>query len=93
MVSNKWVMQSFLRLSPANSRSLHSRGDKLFTYSTCLAEWKGNILYVNVTSYSATSSKHKTQFLSLIPRHIRVIQIQDVPKYSQSLPKDNEHTV
>lgn len=39
--------------------SLTSTGDKLISYETLIAEWRGGVLAINGAKYSATTSKQQ----------------------------------
>ena len=39
--------------------SLTSTGDKLISYETPIAEWRGEVLAINSAKYSATTSKQQ----------------------------------
>lgn len=67
--------------------SLQISGNCLYTYNTILAQWKNNNFFVNVTSYSVTSSRHKSALLQLIPsyKNYTVFLIDDVPINSSTL--------
>lgn len=60
---NKEVVRAFSHREKAKSStgSLWSTGNCLYSYSTCIAEYtREEKLYVNLTKYSATTSKHQT---------------------------------
>lgn len=64
-MNNSEVVKAFLRKGMANNStgSLHSTGTKLFSYTTCIAEWEdkewdNDTLIINLTKYSNTSSRH-----------------------------------
>lgn len=60
-IKNKDVAKSFINKQPNESLHLKSTGEKLFSYTTCIAQWSNkeyNKLYVNYTKYSNTTSRH-----------------------------------
>lgn len=67
--------------------SLQISSNCLYTYNTILAQWKDHNLFINVTSYSVTSSHHKSALLRLIPsyKNYTVFLINDVPINSSTL--------
>lgn len=46
-------------------RTLESTGETLINYSTVIAYWKNNKLYINSKKYSATTSKIQTKLRRL----------------------------
>jgi hypothetical protein len=63
---NKGVVESFIRgvESESFTGSLYSTGNRLMSYSTCIAEWtKNGNLRINMTKYSVTTSKHQSYLL------------------------------
>lgn len=86
-MSNKDVIQAFLDKVPAKCLNMHSTGDRLFSYSTCIAEWdkfSDYKLYINLTKYSVSTSKHQTYLIRSIGS-IRAIEVDDVPRETQNL--------
>lgn len=68
----------------AHSINLTSTGDKLFSYNTCIAQWKGDTLLINITKYSATTTKH----LYYVKRYgIPYITVDNVKLNTQDLWK------
>lgn len=58
-MTNKEVAEAFLRRASASTANLNSIGTKLFSYQTCIAQWKGEVLIGNGTHYSPTTrGKH-----------------------------------
>lgn len=87
MVSNEKVIESFLNQDTdyIQNRSVRVSRNKLFSYSTCIAQF-GNInknrLYINRTRYSNTTSKHLFTLKRLIEKYhkeLDVIYVEDVP--------------
>lgn len=59
----------------ASGGRLSILGDRLFNYSTCLAQRIGDDFIVNVTKYSPSTSKHQNKLLRLIPTmHLITVQ-------------------
>lgn len=69
------VIQQFLRRETAHTpyreaplnglwrwrgASLSSTGDKLISYETPIAEWRGSVLAINGAKYSTTTSKQQS---------------------------------
>lgn len=57
----------------------------MFSYSTCLAEFDNDVLYVNMTRYSVTSSAHRSALLHAAK--LRCINV----KYVSDVPIDTKH--
>lgn len=55
---NKDVIADFLNREPASTKNLSTDGTKLYSYSTCIAQWNYNTIIVNPTYYSNTTSHH-----------------------------------
>lgn len=62
-MKNKDVILKFLDKKICNTQNLFSTTDKLFSYQTCIAQWDGNNLILNMTKYSPTTSKHLNMLL------------------------------
>ena len=43
--------------------NMHSKGDKLFNWETVIAQFIDNILFINTTHYSITTSKHQNNLI------------------------------
>lgn len=78
---NRDVVKLFLKHLSADSDNLHSNGKKLFSYSTCIAQWIGSRLIGNKTKYSTTSSKH----LNYVKPFINIWTNKDVPRSETDL--------
>lgn len=57
---NEDVVKGFRDGLQVHSEHLSSENGKLYSYSTCIAQWVGNRVYLNCTKYSATTSHHQT---------------------------------
>lgn len=79
-MKNEEVVKAFIMKKKAysNTGSLSSTGDRLFSYSTCIAEYDkyGNLVF-NETKYSTTTSHHQT----LLKRNAHPNKIvKDIPR-------------
>ena len=43
--------------------NMHSKGDKLFNWETVIAQFIDNILFINTTHYSVTTTKHQNELI------------------------------
>lgn len=65
-MTNREVVQAFVRGEKGKSGSLKSTGDKLFSYQTAIAQrvvGNGELLsdyVINTTKYSVTTSRHQS---------------------------------
>lgn len=57
MINSK-VIDNFLLKKPRNGSNLVSSGTRLFSYRTCIAELDNDLLYLNKSYYSVTTSRH-----------------------------------
>ena len=70
--------------SESYTGSLYSTGDRLISYSTCIAEWtKDGKLRINVTKYSTTTSKHLSHLLCYTTK---IYNAANVVKYVYDVP-------
>ena len=63
-MTNYDVCAAFAKGKVARCLNMHSTGDKLFSYYTCIAERNGNKMRLNLTKYSVSTSKQQTYMLS-----------------------------
>ena len=49
--------------------NMHSIDDKLFNWETVIAQFINNILFINTTHYSITTTKHQNELLRLAERN------------------------
>lgn len=65
---NSLVIDRFIKgLSGSNySGTLISTGDKLINYSTCIAQRKGDMVYINRTRYSSTATRIQNELVRKI---------------------------
>lgn len=68
---NNQVIDAFLnhKEGASDNKNLRSTGAKLFSYSTCIAQWLDDILIVNVTKYSKTTSTIQNRLVKLVLSH------------------------
>lgn len=66
-MTNLEVVNKFIRGLPAHTLNLYSTGDKLFSYHTCIAEYHLDMLLINNTKYSNTTSRHLGMLKKLLP--------------------------
>lgn len=59
-MKNEDVIIAFLNKERGTSQSLKSSGVKLFSYSTCIAQWEDHHILVNPTSYTSTMDRSLT---------------------------------
>lgn len=90
-MKNIEVIKAFINQEAGDSLNIHSNGEKLFSYDTCIAEWYKGLLVINKTRYSVTTSKHQTYLLRWIPSYIKVIELKAIPKNTSSLKKFMEN--
>lgn len=74
----------------ARATNLRIEGEKLFNYSTCLAQRHinedGEVLYlVNATKYSKSSTTIQNMILNTLPHNQIVEVLVDVPQGARSL--------
>jgi hypothetical protein len=71
------VVNAFLNHKDAvsYSKNLTSRNDKLFSYSTCIAEFYKYKLLVNDSKYSRSTSRHQLHLLRSISNEDNVVYI------------------
>lgn len=88
-MKNKEVCEAFLNRESAIGSNLYSDGHKLFSYSTCIAEWEDyyNRLYVNSTKYSVTTSKHQSYLRRVLAKiwNIEIKYVINIPRECTSI--------
>ena len=82
MLANKAIIENFAAGKNSHNRNLESRGTRLINYSTCLAQFYANKLYINETKYSRSTSVVQNLVRKQFEGHKHVIFIKDVPKGS-----------
>lgn len=65
-MTNREVIDKFLVGEPGKALNLYSTGEKLFSYSTCIAQYTRDGLIVNKTKYSVTTTRHQNTLLSQV---------------------------
>lgn len=86
-MTNLEVIRAFINKEEGHSLHITSENNKLFSYTTCIAQWYDDKIIINCTKYSLTSSKHKTMLLREIPGYITLIKLNDVLKDEDDLEK------
>ena len=92
-MKNIEVIKAFLTISKANShnKNLISIGDRLFSYNTCIAQWIDDIIWVNVSRYSTTTSGHRNSLISACEVYCFETRfVENVPINTQRLWKETE---
>lgn len=78
-MKNEDVVKCFLNRRAAVVTNLRSTGDALYSYNTCIAEFDAQgTLYINATSYSVTSSKHRNYVRKLSKNKFNTIEVKDI---------------
>lgn len=88
MGRNKEVIRRFVSRCSAESGHLVSTGNLLISYSTVIGQFVNNILYINVTKYSQTTSRHQNMLKANAEAAIdlnKIETIDNVPIGSMSL--------
>ena len=83
---NKDVIEYFLSKKVGSTMHLHSTGDKLISYNTCIVQWDNDKFIVNNTKYSTTSSIHLGLFKRRLGKHCYNLY---VIKEVNNIPKNN----
>lgn len=65
-MTNREVIDKFLVGKPGTAPNLYSTGKKLFSYSTCIAQYTRDGLTVNKTKYSVTTTRHLNTLLAQV---------------------------
>ena len=72
--------------------NLEWSGYKLYSYNTCIAQFKDDLLYINLTKYSRTTSVHQNILIDLIkldPRYKDRVKLYfELPKNVVSVIKE-----
>ena len=58
-MTNQQVVQAFLDNKAGHSLNMRTNGEKLWSYDTVIAQIDGNIITINMTKYSPTTSKQR----------------------------------
>ena len=84
-MTNQEVISKFVNFAEsAATANVRSTGDKLFNYYTCIAQRHGGKIIVNVTRYSATTSKMQCYVRRELSDH-DVIEVTSVPRGTRNL--------
>ena len=79
-MKNKEVISKFVNFAEsAATANVRSTGDKLFNYYTCIAQRHEGKIIVNVTRYSATTSKIQNYLRRELSGY-DVIEVTSVPR-------------
>ena len=82
MKTNKEVIKSFSFGNVDSNTNLTSCGDRLLSYSTCIAQHTTNGTIINETKYSVTTSRH----VNMVKKYIKsYIAVNNVPIDTLSL--------
>lgn len=84
-MANLDVIKSFIKRNPNSTEHLLSTGDKLYSYSTCIAEYYLDMLLVNITYYSNTTSRHLGLLKRNYPSDILIVCLDRIPQDTQNL--------
>lgn len=78
-MKNEDVIKAFIHreIAKSNSGNVLSTGNKLYSYRTCIAEYNDGNLYVNLTKYSITTSRHQSLLLRNVQNYIPVQNIRE----------------
>ena len=79
MLTNAQVISKFENEVEGKSKNLTSRGGRLFSYQTVVAQWINGKIVKNNTKYSRTTSKQITHL------HYHAITTKPVPFEAQNL--------
>lgn len=90
-MTHQEVAAAFIRREWVEEKDAHAMftskdGYRCFTFITCLAQWVNKrVMLINVTKYSHASTVHLKRLMESLPKHIKVIQVQDVPRSAYEL--------
>ena len=59
----KEVIDKFISKQYGSGSNCMSTGEKLYSYNTCIGQWVGNVVYINTTKYSNTTTKLQNYLL------------------------------
>lgn len=84
-MKNKDVVDAFFSRKRANTVNLHTDGDRLFSYHTCVAQWLRGYLIVNTTRYSVSTSRHRNYVVSRLGSWTLIPTSNNVPQETSDL--------
>jgi hypothetical protein len=84
-MSNKDIAKAFINHNTATTNDFGSSGDKLFSYTTCIAQWYNGKVIVNNTKYSHTTACQLNLILKLLEPEEIINTTKEVPKESKDL--------
>ena len=79
MLTNQAVIENFAISKNSHNRNLESQGSRLINYSTCIAQFYENKLYINSTKYSQSTSRIQRLVREQFKNYKHVIFIKNVP--------------
>lgn len=83
MLANQDVINAFANGKIAKNRNMHSTGNKLFSYTTCIAQrFEDGTIVVNSTKYSVSTSKVQTYTRYTLKTYK---EVTNVPIYTYDL--------
>lgn len=96
MRTNREVAEDFVLGNPSANANMTSTGDRIFSYSTCIAEsflnrYNEICFVVNDTRYSNTTTRHRNYVYDEIHKPLLkgfiviVKRVDDVPRGTQTL--------
>lgn len=86
MKTNLEVCYAFAEGKAARCLNMHSTGDRLFSYGTCIAECKDGKLILNLTKYSRSTTRQQSYMLAAcIGLEGDHEIVRDVPMWTRSL--------
>lgn len=63
------VIDKFVSKQYGSGSNCMSTGEKLYSYNTCIGQWVGDVVYINTTKYSNTTTKLQNYLLAQIRTH------------------------
>lgn len=91
-MKNEDVVKGFMNHRECKNRNMCSMHNKLYSYSTCIAQWSDDkngvpVLYINNTKYSQTTSKHCSYVKHQARYYCKIVFVENVPRNSTNLIK------
>ena len=77
----KWkeVIDKFVSKQYGSGSNCMSTGEKLYSYNTCIGQWVGDVVYINITKYSNTTTKLQN-YLLFKAGYLSIEVLEDIPK-------------
>lgn len=81
------AIRAFLDAKPSRpANSIHSDGERLFSYDTCLAQNYDGRIFVNVTKYSVATSAQQNALIRMLDEEGYPFEpVDDVPMGAREL--------